>query len=168
MGMKLSLSILAVMFVFIASNAQAVIISSADVEVDGTTYNVMSMYGDYETMITDLQNQPWWLDEDIARDFAAATGDKLGFPNGLGDGPYFAYDEFMGDVSYAFCRFDMGMEDCVDPDPSLDIQTFFADSDEPFYYVKASVVPVPAAVWLFMSGLLGLVWKGRKARQAAA
>lgn len=38
------------------------------------------------------------------------------------------------------------------------------------YAVFTSVqpVPVPAAVWLFMSGLLGLVYKGRKAGQAAA
>ena len=27
-------------------------------------------------------------------------------------------------------------------------------------------VPIPAAAWLFMSGLVGLIWKGRKARQA--
>ena len=33
---------------------------------------------------------------------------------------------------------------------------------------QASPVPIPAAAWLFMSGLLGLVYTGRKARQAAA
>ena len=30
--------------------------------------------------------------------------------------------------------------------------------------LQAAPVPVPAAAWLFMSGLIGLVWKGRKAR----
>ena len=33
---------------------------------------------------------------------------------------------------------------------------------------QATPVPLPAAAWLFMSGLIGLVWKGRKTRQSAA
>jgi hypothetical protein len=32
--------------------------------------------------------------------------------------------------------------------------------------LQITPVPIPAAAWLFMSGLLGLVWKGRKVRQS--
>ena len=31
---------------------------------------------------------------------------------------------------------------------------------------QAAPVPIPAAAWLFMSGLISLVWKGRKARKS--
>jgi hypothetical protein len=48
---------------------------------------------------------------------------------------------------------------------------FFAGSPGDYIRVltdfsPGAVVPIPAAVWLFMSGLIGLVWKGRKAHQA--
>ena len=31
---------------------------------------------------------------------------------------------------------------------------------------QAAPVPIPAAAWLFMSGLISLVWKGRKVRKS--
>jgi hypothetical protein len=37
-----------------------------------------------------------------------------------------------------------------------------------FIWAVATPVPVPAAAWLFASGLLGLVWKGCKARQSVS
>ena len=36
------------------------------------------------------------------------------------------------------------------------------------FKVELTPIPVPAAAWLFMSGLIGLVWKGRKAHQSIA
>jgi hypothetical protein len=43
-------------------------------------------------------------------------------------------------------------------------QTFKMSPQEETF--EAAPVPIPAAAWLFMSGLIGLVWKGRKARQS--
>ena len=63
---------------------------------------------------------------------------------------------------------------------AVDNDIFYSFSDKSIDYSIAngipnegnnfqiSPVPIPAALWLFMSGLIGLVWKGRQARQSTA
>lgn len=48
----------------------------------------------------------------------------------------------------------------IDVESSLGLLTFNSSSDVLF---QASAVPVPAAVWLFGSGLIGLIGMGKKA-----
>lgn len=36
------------------------------------------------------------------------------------------------------------------------------------FFAGTTPIPVPAAAWLFMSGIISLVWKGRKVRQSVA
>ena len=94
-----------------------------------------------------------------AINFAKSVNDKLGTPNGS-VGPFFAYlKPSDGLVSTYAC-----LTDCSSTQP----EKLTNATSSNLAYAKASVVPLPAAAWLFMSGLIGLVWKGRKARETFA
>ena len=45
---------------------------------------------------------------------------------------------------------------------------FDSTTSELSTFAKWTPVPIPAAAWLFMSGLVGLIWKGHKSRQSIA
>lgn len=140
----------------VVSTAQAFIVTTSvgtfDIETVQTQYTEVGTPALFE-------NQPWWGDDDIAEEFRDAVGLNLGLPNN-DEGPWFAWRLFESTVvSIKFCDDDNGA--CAADSGGNGITTRGE-------YAVASPVPVPAAAWLFMSGLLGLIWKGRKARQSVA
>ena len=162
---RIIFGILIMTSLLISSNVHASMIFN----VDGTDYRVTTMTDTFTNLNTmmELENQVWWDNQDLANEFAETVLDAFGTPNFGEDGPYFAW-RFVDDngetrVRVATCFILATTAPNCDTSVELD-----NNIESEFTYAKATVVPIPAAAWLFMSGLLGLVYKGRKARQAAA
>ena len=68
-------------------------------------------------------------------------------------------DTIGGDSAYGFCSKDSDplLNPCLAQDETVQTQ----DRD-PFLTIQTSVIPVPPAVWLFGSGLLGLIGVARR------
>lgn len=147
-----------ILLTFLAStNAQALMLTT----FSGDTYDVIAIgpasFNDNDTL---LMNTPWWDNPDLARELTQLWYDNSGgFPNDLygEETVWFAFDN--GDLRVGYCT-----PDCPEDGPQ---NSNLIETDIGFYAVEASQVPLPAAAWLFMSGLVGLVWKGRKASQSA-
>jgi hypothetical protein len=67
------------------SPAQALVFN-----VGGTDYDVTTATGTYNSLITQLQSEPWWGNSALAVQFASTVNNQLGLPNG-GQGPFFAF-----------------------------------------------------------------------------
>jgi hypothetical protein len=76
------------------------------------------------------------------------------------------YLEFVAPDGYAFTAQDMGLDDSVDSDAdSLGRASISVSDDNNFTFDAGLVtVPIPAAAWLFGSGLIGLVGVKRRQR----
>ena len=126
------------------------------VDVGGTQYDIITIDGTFNALQTNIESQPWWGDINIARDAAFAVNTSLGTNSVNTDfGPLFAYGKPFESVAAVAWLF-------VDP---LDIDTdaFAVDPTQSVTWaVVAPEVPIPAAVWLFGSGLLGLVGIARR------
>ena len=141
----------------VASNANAFIVTTSvgtfDISFDETKYDAMGVPELFAM-------QPWWGSAELAQEFSDAVGNNLGFPNDGGlEGPWFGYDTFDVEgnnsrVSIRFCSNQGGECFTVGGTNSFSTEGLYA---------FAAPVPIPAAAWLFMSGLIGLVWKGRQA-----
>ena len=139
----------------VASSANAFTVTTSvgtfDVSIIETKYNEM---GTPELFAM----QPWWGSSILAQEFRDAVDNNLGFPNVDGDeGPWFAY---LIESDAVFIQL------CTNADGDCSLASLFNDLSTEGFYAIAAPVPVPAAAWLFMSGLIGLLWKGRKARQS--
>ena len=135
--------------------------SAVIVDFEGTSYKVTTMTGTYISLQSELENQVWFTNSSpTAIFFAEAVDDAFGTPNANGFGPFFAAGYLSVDnvVTSIACE---TVNPCV-------IGAINSLDSSIHTWAKASVVPLPAAAWLFMSGLLDLVWKGRKARQSVA
>lgn len=131
---------------------------AAMVTYSGTDYEVTSIGPQaYESIPGLLQSQPWWGDGTAASDFSTLVAGQLGFPNdSAGDGPYFAYAAaaHIGPTlveAYTFANASNNAE-----------LREFLHGDTEFTWAIASPVPLPAAFWLFCSGLLGLIGLAQK------
>lgn len=79
-------------------------------------------------------------------------------------------DDFMGD-GFNFMRFLIGGSLSAGDRAVITAMGCYSNEEDycpERYEIPASPIPVPATAWLFISGLLGLVYKGRKARQSVA
>lgn len=156
----LSRTLFAFTFLIITTSAQATIISMAQIGFEGKTYNVMTIFGAVSDEPKSFwESQPWWGDETFAREFAAAIGVNLGAPNG-GFGPYLLYEDIGEGFNYAYCS------NPFNCDRAEEASTGFAEQSEELYFTKATIVPIPAAAWLFGSALLGLVGYSRRKANA--
>ncbi len=145
----------------ITSTAQSAVI----VDVHGTSYEVSIYTGLFSDLESELTNQVWFGNPGLASDFAEAVDDSLGtmYQNGLNiGGPLLAWDTV--DVSGLPAARGIW---CVSFQPCGTNAGGVIDNF-PQTYAKASVVPLPAAAWLFMSGLIAVVIKGREARLTVA
>ena len=62
------------------------------VEVDGSHYNMTTVVGSYNDLLTTLSTQPWFGNADLSLEFATIVNNGLGMPGGSGNrGPIFAY-----------------------------------------------------------------------------
>ena len=137
--------------------------SSVTVDFEGKQYEVTLMFGEFVDFETDIMNSPWWGNNDDAEDFAKLVDDAFGVENiifsSLTVGPLFAYEIFDG--------IEVDASACFEFNPCSSDNYFGVDIiddvfEEEYYYAKASVVPIPAAIWLFGSSLLGLVGYSRR------
>ena len=133
-------------FLSFAANASIVTYNGTDYNVTATTLT------SYDASASQLQSQVWWGDSSAAMFFADSVGDQLGVLNGTG-GAYFLWNP-PGDALYPDAyKYDL--------DQDL-VQAWSISSTGGFKFAVATVVPIPAAVWLFGSGLIGLVGLARR------
>ena len=123
------------------------------VDVNGELYDVTTVVTQADASQALLIAQPWWGDISAARSAAIEVGAAFGRPNYMGYGPLFAYavpepERILG------LTWDVSTDGTI----VLDAPAY----QDVTYAVAAKVVPVPAAVWLFGSGLLGLVGMARR------
>lgn len=72
------------------------------VTVDGTTYDISLVEGTYDSLTAQLDSQPWWDNQTLATEAAAAVGDFFDIQQATPNedfGPYFAYD-VIGSIAY--------------------------------------------------------------------
>ena len=130
------------------------------VEVDNTLYNLTVMEGTFIDLEEQLTEQVWWGDDNLAYKFAMALGNKFGFPNtnfDFVDGPYFAFETFIEVFDSEL--FELFNAQTCSPYMNEPCDVFETPGPlylEEFYFAKSAIVPVPAAVWLFGSALIGI------------
>jgi hypothetical protein len=140
---------------FMAVNAAAVTISYG-----GIDYELTTVVGSYDALSPTLQAQPWWGQYSAAKHFSDGTAHQLGVYNSKGYTPYFAFDAnpaFSVGIAVSFAEYTTGSR----PDYHIS-----SDRAAVFAVAQVSQVPLPAAGWLFMSALIGLMGKKRLSRRS--
>ena len=149
----------------VSINANAIVVNSSI-----GLYDVTTVTGTYLEHSALLQEQVWWGDESLAYEMMSLSEgfDGLGYPNvGYNESPYFAYDDLTvtpDDISVIAWTTATG---CFE---SVSCRAFQKEIDGicgaeygfPCVWGVAQVVPVPSAVWLFGSGLIGLIGVARR------
>jgi hypothetical protein len=130
------------------------------VNVGGQAYSIDTILGTFSNNEALLTSQPWTGSIGGARDFAEAVGDAFGYPNSGGlYSPWFV----VSASSPAAVGGDGQVNAFTFQSSSLDSGIHVTGySNVNTYAVATSVVPIPAAAWLFGSALLGLVGVSRR------
>ena len=142
----------------IAASANAVVVTH-----DGVDYDITTVEGTYASLSSTLESQPWFLIPSLASPLTLLVSNSLGTPNAsLGApttdfGPLFAYGSSMLDGIPSF-------EAIAEFDGTGAVAQFNEPINEQAwtFAVGSAAVPIPAAVWLFGSGLIGLAGLRRK------
>jgi hypothetical protein len=124
-----------------------------------TDFEITTVRGPYFNMDVLLQDQPWWGDEDLADLLAVELAYQEGSPNPWAwnkSGPTFAHSEMPGSVLGSYYLACCGGANNVGHG---------LGSVKTYAVVSVAAVPLPAAGWLFMSALIGLVGKKRLSRR---
>lgn len=125
--------------------------SSTMIDVHGTQYEVEVVEETAVNLMDQLSGQVWWNDPVLAKDFANALYDAYAFPNFSNTaGPIFAYD-YNSDTN----NVDAFICDAFSPAHDCAFEFINLPANSTNFFSKATVVPVPAAVWLFATALLG-------------
>ena len=141
--------------------AHAVVVTT----VGGTSYDVTTVVGGYADVSGTLMSQDFWADGPLAEELATLVDVALGTPNGGANGvrgPLFAVCDGVD------CLWDSDNTKTIqgwsyrDPDPNPKLWSITEAQSAGATWAVATVVPVPAAVWLFGSGLIGLVGIARR------
>ena len=134
----LTAAVMTAVFLFAATHAHAVRIT-----IDGQAYDVTVQTGTAADLLSTLQANPWWGNAANANAAATAVGLQLGTPT-----PLFAVRLTPPGNSFIARR--------LLPSGSGTIQVDFGlNTTRPF--AVATAVPLPAAAWLFLSALGGLI-----------
>lgn len=123
--------------------------SSADgitVTVNGTQYDITTVTGTFTDNMAQLESTPWWDNESLAQEIAAAVMDDIGTPNDNGEiagGPLFAWND---DAIDAFIWF-QGIVYPTSPSESVSLT----------YGVGSAVnAPEPGSLGMLLAGLFGV------------
>ncbi|MFT6275130.1 MAG: hypothetical protein ACJAZ0_001223 [Halioglobus sp.] len=143
---------------FMAVSADAV-----TVNVDNHDYEVVTVIGTFNDLWPTLNTQEWWGDEHLAEHLAATPVYTFQYPNVLSG----------HDVRYAWSGYENGMDGVAwSWNTSMAAQgaaVGLSPHNETFTWAVAAPVaevPLPAAGWLFMSALIGLMGKKRLSRRS--
>jgi hypothetical protein len=144
---------------FMAGNAVAVSAPwSATISIGGTDYDVTLLSGTWLEHEAQLMLTPWWGLGGIALD-AAVASDDLAVPAST----YFAYDTMtIAGTERPLSRMTQG--GTIFSGAMLSLPT--ADRSWAYAPLEVAAVPIPAAGWLFMSALIGLMGKKRLSRRS--
>ena len=134
-----------------------------DVSVGGIPYNRTFNAGGVKNFEFIAQNDtftvPWQNGVPVIVDMRASS---LGIVTTFGEGGATARADFQNSL-------DWGGILAVYDEKGNPVESFTAlGEDGTDWSTPAAVVPLPAAAWLFMSGLIGLLLKGRRVRQSVA
>ena len=135
------------------NNAYAVTVTYSGTDYEVTTTGPI----DHESIPGLLQSQPWWANDIAASYFSTEVAEELGFPNdSANDGPYFAFKSYSA-VGPTF----VDAYTYADDTNAAELREMLGFGT-PYTWAIASPVPLPPALWLFGSGLLGLIGIARK------
>lgn len=127
--------------------------SSTMIEVNHIKYEIMVIEDSAMNLMDQLSGQIWWNDPVLAKDFANALYNSYGFPNFTATaGPIFAhnYNSQSNNIDGFIC-------DAFSPSYDCAFEFINLPADTAYFFSRATPVPVPAAVWLFGSAILGLM-----------
>jgi hypothetical protein len=143
---------------FMAGTAAAATVPApVTITLGGTDFDVIELYGSFADHEAQLMAAPWWGCEGCASDAAQQSADA-----GITNNPGFAFRTSPG-TGGAWPVFFGTYQGTVNPNASW---TSF-DWVRPWAAVApVTAVPVPAAGWLFMSALIGLMGKKRLSRRS--
>ena len=133
-------------------------------------YDVTTVSGAYLEHSATLQQQVWWGNESLAYEMMSLSEgfDGLGYPNvGYNESPYFAHDDLTfapNDISVPVWTTATGCFESVSCRAfQMEIDGICgADFGFPCVWGVAQAVPIPSAMWLFGSGLIGLIGVARR------
>ena len=133
----------------------SMVANAAMVTVDGIDYDVSTVTGTYNDLSATLQAQIWWGDVGLAADFAVATEEQEGTP-------IFAYEDYGSGIFGTKYNANANANANAPPGPAFLYPVVGYDESQVYATVTLSQVPLPAAAWLFGSGLIGLVGFARR------
>jgi hypothetical protein len=144
---------------FMAGPAAAAAVTPVTITMlSGIDYEVTLLYGTFDQNILQITSTPWWGDGEAA---AHAAGSFFNRPyEGGPEQVLFAYS-FDG-------NFGVGARETLRGGLLYD-NGYLHLSVHPYAYAviaPVTAVPVPAAGWLFMSALIGLMGKKRLSRRS--
>ena len=128
--------------------------ASVMVDINDVKYNIVTMEGTAVALLAELESQVWWGDRDLAKEFAETIKLDAGSQSANDDGPFFAFRTFDNFIEFMF--WDTENDRVSFPSATSDMGIFV--------YAKATPVPVPAALWLFISAILSLGYLNGKVR----
>jgi hypothetical protein len=138
---------------FMAGTAAAAAVS-VTITLGGSDYEVIELYGSFEDHEAQLLATPWWAGE-----FDAFTAAQASYDAGFPEDPGFAYRvAFKPDHLVFYHDFDTVPGGASWTSPTW-VRSWAA-------VAPVTAVPVPAAGWLFMSALIGLMGKKRLSRRS--
>jgi hypothetical protein len=140
---------------FMAGTAAAAAVS-VTITLGGSDYEVIELYGSFEDHEAQLLATPWWASE-VDASAAAQLSADAGFPNG----PGFTYERIPGPSGMhpVFFTTYLGTVQGASWTSPTWVRSWAA-------VAPVTAVPVPAAGWLFMSALIGLMGKKRLSRRS--
>jgi len=134
--------------------------ASVIVNVSSGKYEIDTVYGNALDGYSVLTQMDWWGNTGLANELATAVGLQLGYTNnGFADvaKPLFAYFNHYNTRRIYSKQYSIDiLGDETVNSPALDLGA------NGYYAVGSQVVPIPPALWLFGSGLLGLVGMARR------
>ncbi|MEM7304795.1 MAG: hypothetical protein AAF372_04645 [Pseudomonadota bacterium] len=146
-------SLLALTFLVFTTSSHALIVNTSVGVFDVTA--VEGSFSEFESLLT---VQPWWDNSSLAIEFAVESATAgIGYPNNTErgiEGPWFAF-EIQDTVitNVGVCKLES--MDCVS---TIQANTINRSG----IYAIATPIPLPAAAWLFITGVFGLAFNLRK------
>jgi PEP-CTERM motif len=151
--------LLALGLMAVASQVNAILIATSV-----GSYDVSTVFTSYSSSPLLLESQVWWGSRDLPFEFAALTGDSLGFPNSL-PGLFPESDPVPAGAAFGYIALeDADLLFAAARSQGNGENNFFLDLHFPYVYAIATAVPEPGTLSLFAAGLVAFVVMRRRKR----